>query len=329
MLVGTILALAPAGVVAANDGPKLALTPIGQSGSFFDITLSPGDSASYSIQLANDGGADAAVRTYLADVYTIVNGGFGGRLRDEPISGTSRWIEYPTDVMDLAPGDRVTRELTVTVPLNAAPGEYISAIFLENEVPVSADGSLGMDQVVRQAVAVALTVPGARAPAAAIGRAVHKVVAAGSVLQVALANTGNVRLHPLVSFTIDDASGTTVGTANVALDTFYSHTHAFMEIPLATPLAPGTYRVHLRLTDAAEPALNEGAELTLSVTSSTGGESPGAEAVPGIGEWISGAVVPGELLGTTAALVVVAMAVLLVRRRRRSARLDSPACARR
>ena len=97
-LAGLMLALAsavvPAAVLADSAPIRLVLHPVGQGGAFFDLAMQPGESRRLEVQIGNDGSVAIAARTYAADVYTIVNGGFGGRLRDEVTTGTTRWLTY-------------------------------------------------------------------------------------------------------------------------------------------------------------------------------------------------------------------------------------------
>ena len=246
--------VAPAAALAKDGQLKLALLPVGQPGPYFDLTMKPGETRTFMVNVANDGGAEVAAVTYSADVYTIVNGGFGGRLRDEPQTGATGWIDYPATVLHLGPGDVTHRSFTVAVPTSASPGEYITSLVLENDQPILDEAAVGLNQIVRQAVAVVVTVPGARLPGLAIGTAAHQVAAGRSIVQIAVENTGNIRLKPIVGFTLTDPTGTQVSNATVQMDTFYAHTNAFVEIPLATLLAPGTYSVGLTLDDAGQGA---------------------------------------------------------------------------
>ncbi|MDQ6795176.1 MAG: hypothetical protein M3067_10245, partial [Chloroflexota bacterium] len=198
-------------------------------------------------------------------VYTIINGGFGGRLRDEPQSGMTKWLSYPTDVLQLPAGKHVRRSLTVKVPADAGAGEYIAGLVLENDRPIPGAGAVTIDQIVRQAVAVVVTVPGPRTPALVIGAATHKVVAGKSIVSVAVANPGNVRLKPIVGFTLLDAAGARVSQATVQMDTFYAHTDTFVEVPLAALLLPGRYTVHLTAEDAAQGVRVDQAAITFVV----------------------------------------------------------------
>ncbi len=265
-LLSTSVALGGPGTALAADAPiKLALLPVGQAGSFFDLTMAPGATKSFAVKIADDGGAALAVRSYAADVYTIIDGGFGARLRDEPTSGMTSWLDYPTVVQELQVGQAVGRTFTVTVPADAGPGEYISSLVLENDQPMEGAGAVAVNQVIRQAVAVAVTVPGPRAPALSIGAATQGEVAGTQILSVAVANTGNVRLKPLVDLTVFDAADVQVSHASLQMDTFYAHTDTFVEVPLTTALSPGVYTVSVTLDDAVRGA-HAGGSIPLLIT---------------------------------------------------------------
>ena len=319
-LLGVLVAFAP-GAVLAKDGPvMLALRPIGQAGSFFDLTMRPGETRTFSVEIANVGGVALAARTYAADVYTIINGGFGGRLRDEPQSGMTKWLSYPTDVLQLPAGKHVRRSLTVSVPADAGSGEYIAGLVLENDQPIPGAGTVAINQIVRQAVAVVVTVPGQRSPALVIGAATHKVVAGKSIVSVAVANTGNVRLKPIVGFTLFDAAGAQVSRATVPMDTFYSHTDTFVEVPLAALLLPGTYTVHLTAEDAAQGVRVD--QRTVAFVVEAAPETvPGAGLVPDLTQVIQSAAegqVPLAVLvgGLVAAVLLGILVAWFVLRRR-------------
>ncbi len=236
---------------AAEPEVKLSLRPVDAAGSYFDLSLRPGETRSLAVELANQGEVSIRVRTYAADVYTIINGGFGARLRDEPTSGTSDWLDYPTDVFAVPPGEGFERSFTVVVPAAAAPGEYITSIILENDEPIQGTGAVTLNQIVRQALAVVITVPGPRQPGLAIGTASHKVVIDKSTVAVAVENTGNIRLKPVADLVVRDAAGAEISRAQVPMDTFYAHTATLVEVPLAALLQPGGYTIHLVLEDAA------------------------------------------------------------------------------
>jgi LPXTG-motif cell wall-anchored protein len=254
-----VLGLEAPPLVAAADGPivdpvRLALTPVGQPGSFFDLTMRAGDTLRLEVDVANTGDAPVDSRTYAADVYTINNGGFGARLRNAPQSGTTGWVDFPAETRELPARASRRQAFTVTVPAGTGAGEYITSLILENDEPIRAVGDIAFDQVARQAVALVITVPGPRSPALAIGAASHRVVATTSVVAVAVENPGNIRLKPTVTFALSDGSGAEVSRAVQPMDSFYARTTAFVEFPLAARLDPGQYTVELRLDDGVTGA---------------------------------------------------------------------------
>jgi hypothetical protein len=278
-----ILRLAPGSVLAQNAQIRLALVPVGQPGSFFDLTMEPGDTRTLAVDIANYGGAALAARTYAADVYTIVDGGFGARLRGEPATGTTRWLAYPTSVLQLSAGAATRRSFTVSVPAGSGPGEYIASLVLENDRPITDGGAVALDQIVRQAVAVVVTVPGRRSPALGVGQASHLVVAGTSVVSVAVANTGNVRLKPIVGFTLLDATGRHVSQASVPMGTFYAHAATTVEMSLAALLLPGTYTVRVTLDDATSGAAAE-ATIPLIVAAAVVSPRAGGGVIPALAQ---------------------------------------------
>lgn len=318
--------LAPITVHAQDGQVELAIRPIDQTGQFFDLTMRPGETRSLEVELVDVGDAAIAARTYAADVYTIINGGFGARLRNEPQTGTTLWLDYATDVLQLPAGRGIRRTFTVAVPADTEPGEYITSLVLENDEPIRGSGDVALDQVVRQAMAVVVTVPGPRTPALVIGAASHKVVVDKSVVAVAVENTGNVRLKPAAEFVLLDAAGAEVSRASVPMDTFYAHTGTFVEVPLAALLRPGTYSVRLTLEDAAQDVRAEEAAIPLVVEAPPEPAAGVGGLVPGLTEVIQ-AVQEGRaplplgiaiLAGSLLAGVVMRSLILVLRRRRRT-----------
>ena len=257
-LLGLMLALAGAGLPAAalaeTGAVRLVLQPSGQSGAYFDLVMQPGELRHLAVDVGNDGSAAILARTYAADVYSIVNGGFGARLRDEASTATTRWLTYAPETLHLSPGERTTRPISVSVPLDTPPGEYVTSIVLENDQPVVTGDAAAMDQVIRQAVAVIVTIAGSRDPRLSIGDAGHRVVAGRSVIAVAIDNPGNVRLTPEVVLDLFDATGAPVSAATLTMDSFYAHTSSSVEVSLAALLAPGDYTVDLALVDVPRGA---------------------------------------------------------------------------
>jgi len=324
-LLGVLALIAgPSAAVAETPPSRLALSTVDQPGSFFDLTMEPGGHRSLEVAISNDGDTSLAARTYAADVYTIVNGGFGGRLRDAPPTGTTSWLDYAPASLLVKAGERSRRSFTVNVPADAAPGEYITSLILEHDRSFQAGGAIDVNQVVRQAVAVVVTVPGQRSPSLEVGDASHLVVAGKSIVSVAVENSGNVRLKPLIEFTLSDAAGMQVSHASVAMDSFYAKTATSVEVPLTALLLPGAYVVRLTLEDPGQGLESFETSIPLLVEEPPV-VAPGSGTAPGLTDVIQGlrgeslAFVWGVLISGLLALALVIVGVAMAVRRRRNA----------
>lgn len=326
-LVGLVL---PASSAQATEQQPVQLSakPVDQPGEFFDLTLEPGETRRLEIALGNHGGTPISARTYAADVYTIINGGFGAALRGTEPSGTTTWLDYPTEVRTLQPDRATVRPFTVTVPEGTPAGEYITSVVLENDDVVKGEGSVALDQIVRQAVAVAVRVPGPLTPGLAVGAAAHTVAAERSVVEVEVSNTGGLRLTPSSELLLRDGSGAVVSRTTVSMDSFYAGTTTEVEAVLETPLRPGSYTVDLTLDDDERDAHAEAQGLPLTVVAPAE-DRVGAESV---GRQFVGVLQAGpEHLPTWAAVLALltgtALLAGLLVVRHRSVRQSAPAPA--
>lgn len=298
--------------LAAEPAVKLSITPEGVSGSYFELTMKPGEMRELAVVIGNHGTAMVPVRTYAADVYTIVNGGFGARLSGEPTGETTSWVTYQSEVLSIEPGSGIRRTFTVTVPLDAAPGERITSLVVQNDKPDSTGTGVVIQQVLRQAVAVAITVPGPLVPGLRIGAARHAEVAGRSVLAVEVENTGNVLVRPTADLTLSDGTGKIVSTGRVPMGSFYAGTSTLVELPLAALLLPGEYRIGLSLADPERGARAEARELAFAVATPPAAESAADGAVrelTAVAQQLATSFSPAAAVGT---IQVGAVAVSLV-----------------
>jgi hypothetical protein len=275
------------GVATAHaDGVvKLSLRPGGESGAYFSLAMAPGERRALKVQLGNGGTEAVRVRTFAADAFTLVNGGFGARLDGEPTTGTTAWLAYPTETLDLEAGEALDRTFVVVVPADAKPGEYQASLVLQNADPLGGPGAaagvaVAFKQVVRHALAVSITVAGPLAPGLQIGAASQKPTGDGTILTVGVNNTGNVRLKPTGELVLRDAAGRELGRHPVAMDTVYAGTETTAEMPFARPLDPGEYTVTASLADASGASAMSG-PLALSVPRPAAGVDAAAPAAPG------------------------------------------------
>lgn len=257
-LPGTLLDFAAclvlaAPVLASEEPPKLGLTTIGDGGQFFDLRLEPGQTRQLRVEVADHGSSELLARTYAADGYSIINGGFAADLFGEQASGTTLWLDYEMEVLTLGSGQGLVIDFSLSVPEATPPGEYITALVAENVEPYSGgdQGGVVIEQVIRTVVAVAIDVPGPRRPALEIGEVGHKEAAGMSFVSVEVGNEGNEHLKPNGEFFLQDVSGTKLASSEVAMDSVYAGTETLLEAPLSEALRPGEYCAELSLADEA------------------------------------------------------------------------------
>lgn len=313
----------PVTIAAADEQQpvKLSLKPVDQPGSYFNLTIEPGQSRQLKAELGNNGSAAIPVRTYAADAYSIINGGFGANDRDSTPTGTTTWLSYPTQVLQLPAGQANIRTFTVSVPAGTAPGEYISSLILENDVPIQGSGTVVLNQIVRQAVAVSIRVPGPLEPAFTLGTASHKITADRSVIDVQITNTGNSNLKPAGTLAIRDHNGKTISQAPVTMDSLYAHDGTMVETTLAGKLQPGDYTVGITLTDPTTKVSATGADLPFTVAEGAALSSSGVQQgqLPEILQ-DAGTGINVYLIAAAALTALGALYLLIRRSRRRTAR---------
>ena len=262
------VALATFGTAVAADESsepvQLGIVPIAD-GSFFDISVDAGDTRFLTVALQNFGSASITATTYAADTYTLINGGFGAELDGEPRSEATTWLAYPRDEFELEARESESRTFTLAVPDDAPPGDYIAALVIESEAPVLGSDTVVMNQVHRQAIAVAVNVRGPRTPSLTIGQVSHEIVGGQSVVGFAIDNDGNAQLNPIGSFVLEDSSGERLAAQPVGLDSIYAGTQTRIELPLGNALPAGTYYASLSLADAANEIRVEAVDLELII----------------------------------------------------------------
>lgn len=243
-----VLAAAPAAADEASDAANLGIKPVGIDEPFFTLQGQPGETIDLEVEITNYGTAPVAIMTYAADAYSLVNGGFGVRLSDEPIGGTTTWVEYPGETFELDGQTATTRSVKVTIPKDARPGEYLTALVVQNAVATGGTGQgVGFKQINRQAIAIAIELPGELVPGLALGAVSHKFASQNSVLLVEVENTGNTHMSLAGDASIFGPDGAQVLARPVAMQTVYAGTSTTLEIPVGSPLEQGDYSLSLEL----------------------------------------------------------------------------------
>lgn len=252
----------------AEPAAKFSLTPVGITGSFFDLAMSPGETQQIEVSVSNTGTADGEALLYMADVTTRVNGGVAAGLAGEPVSSPGLWIDGVEETVAITAGESVTRTFTVEVPDDAAAGEHITSFVVQSAgsaVESEAEAGVMLKTVSRQALPVLVTVEGTVAPALEIGAAEHATAGGSSIVTFTVDNPGNVRLKTSGELTITDSAGDEILRTPVTYNSIYAGDSATFEAPLGFLLQPGDYTVSMWLEDGTHGVRAESGSLALTV----------------------------------------------------------------
>ena len=238
-----------AGGSVRADVATLGLVALGQTGAYFEATITAGTSLTFEVDRVNPNAEAVETRTYVGVVSTIVNGGFGAADSTVAVSWASTWVDYPAQTLTLAPQEHNTAVFTVAVPAGTAPGQYVSSIVLENAEPEAGTGQVALNRIVRQAIAVSIRVPGELAPAFSLGLASLGETAGNTVVTLQTTNDGNQHLAPAGVMTLKDSLGAEISTNSITMGSFYAGMSTRVSVGLTGALDPGDYLISLELTD--------------------------------------------------------------------------------
>jgi hypothetical protein len=251
---------------ALDTGPRFVIRPIdGGDGDYFTLEADAGTPNDLTVVLGNADDEPLELRTYVNDVLPIVNGGFALASEAVAPTGTATWIDYPAETFTFAPGEGVERTFTVTIPEDAAPGQYIAGLSLETAEPLEVEGTALFRQVVRKTIAVFIIVPGEETPAFSVGEPTLVTDGAFNQVVIPVENSGNVLVRPQGELVVRDADGKAVVTTPVAMGSVYAGLTVPLSVALTTPLPEGDYTVEVALTDepSGVSASLEGAAITI------------------------------------------------------------------
>lgn len=246
--------------------PEFVIQPVGEyPNGYFDVTLKPGESISLQASIrTTETSAPVSLRTYRTIAVHPVNGGFGaGSEADDP-TGAATWVDYPAQAFELGPAESQEVSFTISVPADAAPGEYVAALVVQTDGPLPIPGMDTFDHVIRNALGITITVPGEQTFGIELGEPTLTLVGNATELTFLVTNTGNTFVRPTGDISITAKDGTAVAQAPVAMKAIYGGNTASLVVSLPQALPEGTYRVSASLHDA--PSATSAALDNVSVT---------------------------------------------------------------
>lgn len=157
---GAALLSAPAGAVGVSGGgvqafgASPAALPDGQQRSYYDLTLSPGQSTTDSLVVANQSSSEEELSISPSYGVTAPNSGDAYAGMYKPCTNTSCWVTGLPTTVTLGPGANQTVSFSVTVPGGSGVKQYLAGITIQptNLPPSQNVGSNGRGASARATV---------------------------------------------------------------------------------------------------------------------------------------------------------------------------------
>ncbi len=289
---------------------------------YWKVRLKPGQGEKLTATMANIGDKAIDVISYPGNVETAVGGGIDISEANEKSTGTTRWIDYPKGRLTLAGGESLERSFTVAVPRDATPGDYTTAVALQNAdpaVPKGSEGQIQFGQILRQVLTVNVRVPGPYKPSLTIDGPALLERPASSAVRIAVKNSGNQDLTPSWEGSVRDSAGIEVARASAKMGEFYAGTTSALDLNVEGFLEPGSYSVDATMRDPelSGPVVKLNMPLQVGEPPEAAGEDPNV--VNSSQSWVPFAG------GLVLLLLIIGGLYLLFRRRIRRSRGSSPA----
>jgi hypothetical protein len=213
-------------------------------------TAHPGETYSGTIRLRNEGRQTEEARVYLSDYSFSADGRTVYAAPGSLPRSSARWVTFTPSQVRIAPGAEATVGYTVTVPAGtAAAGTFWSLLMVEGIAQGSPESSapaaparvrMGVQPSIRYAVQLATTL-GAAAPQVQFASARAYAAGAAKVLEVDVANAGDVAYRPEIRVELFDEAGNRAGAFTSRRGLLYPGSSLRQTFELGT-IPAGTYQ---------------------------------------------------------------------------------------
>lgn len=201
-LMGMLL-MAASPATAANGG-TLGITPADES-DFFHVELLPGGMTRRTAVVINHSRTNQQIAIYPADGVTTPQGGFSVKTAEQPRAEVGAWTQLPLTTLTLPAGGQRRVTFDLTVPAGTPPGDYSGGIVVQSQpragqtTQLSRQTAVQLNFVERVAARIYLRVAGTARPALTLGPLSNNSTGPERTFQIAVTNTGNMRLQPHAS----------------------------------------------------------------------------------------------------------------------------------
>lgn len=194
-----------------SQGFNFGLRPEDQSIGYFQYSLRPGESVVDAVLAVNASDDDLALMVSVVAGHTALTGGvaFPGEA-----DGPAKWIDLPDEgVVNLQAGQVQRLPFTITVPVDAEPGEYVAGFLSTPANPPLQDGvqggsrTISVNVIPQMGVSIIITVPGPQKCDVQIHSIAEEIDKGRWQLVVTMENLGNIHFKGSGQFTLRPATG--------------------------------------------------------------------------------------------------------------------------
>ncbi len=294
--------LAAAALLTSAVSPKVhGQSPLGfgirpanadSGGAYFAYNLVAGSTFEDAAVVVNDGESPVALRLYVADGVTAINGGTAFANAGQDRNGVRAWLATDTSELELAGGQEVRVPFTLSVPPDATPGDHVAGIVVE--APPKGGGGQGVAAAVveRAGVAVVVRVPGPPLERLSVGEMCLNQETGSNYFETPVTNDGNVLTRGEGSLVLTTTDGEEVFNRPVDLDTVLPGDSTLLRMDAPLDPGPGSYVAELSLRQpngeqvAASSRITIGEEklngcLTATAPEERGPQRGGLPSLPG------------------------------------------------
>ena len=245
---------APARAAGSDAAPVLRTSHPFPHG-YIEYQASAGQTITDTFTVVNGGQVAGSFNLFAADgltsqvtgvVYADQTNPFPDGASGNGEYGAGTWITLSAPSVELAPSASSVVGMTVTVPVTAAPGDWVGSVSAENPVASRSSGQFGFNVTTRVTIAVVVHVAGPLTLDAVSLGAPYITVEnhARQILNIPLQYMGDVLVKPFVDLQLLDAHKRVLFKIDRQLDTFVPHTTLIYPVPLDNLLlTPGNYQV--------------------------------------------------------------------------------------
>ena len=210
----------------------------------------PGETYSGTIRLRNEGREPEEARLYLSDYAFHADGRTVYAPAGSLPRSSARWVTFSPAQVSLPPGGEADVGYTVAVPADAGlAGTFWSVLMVEGIARGSAESGaaapgrvrVGIRPQVRYAVQIATTLEGTGAARVSFSGTRAYAAGSGKVLELDVANSGDVAYRPELRVELFDAVGRAAGTFTSKRGLLYPGTSLRQAFDLGA-LPAGTYQ---------------------------------------------------------------------------------------